>query len=88
MGGLLLKLQNFEKVKLIFGHPVVCVVVVLVSFSNQVKENTQDPIFLVICAFIMYPLASTKLPSAFEVLISSTFNFESLNKGLTLSSTL
>ena len=23
MGGLLLKLQNFKKVKLIFGHPVV-----------------------------------------------------------------
>ena len=24
MGGLLLKLQNFKKVKLIFGHPVLC----------------------------------------------------------------
>ena len=29
MGGLLLKLQNFKKVKLIFGHPVLC------SYSNR-----------------------------------------------------
>ena len=25
MGGLLLKLENFKKVKLIFGHPVSCI---------------------------------------------------------------
>ena len=26
MGGLILKLQNFKKVKLIFGHPVLTVI--------------------------------------------------------------
>ena len=37
MGGLLLKLQNFKKVKLIFGHPVVPIILNNYDFCEYVK---------------------------------------------------
>ena len=38
MGGLLLKLQNFKKVKLIFGHPVL----LEITFCRPNGKNTQN----------------------------------------------
>ena len=44
MGGLLLKLQNFKKVKLIFGHPVLSdpdinIFISYLSLSNTLPIN-------------------------------------------------
>ena len=49
MGGLLLKLQNFKKVKLIFGHPVLQGVYIPagknLSSKRDFRKNSQEDFF-------------------------------------------
>ena len=65
MGGFLLKLQHFKKVKLLFGHPV------LVAWSETFKEvlisANSNRKFILICRMLL----CTKLATSFNCYITS-----------------